>query len=246
MSLTSVIDARMSEKGLVTLIDRVLNYCYESITSGSDDLPSNRTRAVNEFNYIKYRWRHRLVGKRYNRGIPVNTVNLLKESHGELDKLIELAADSLYKEHQIEGKYFLSAPTPTQERYQTHAENSHLSNWEHRYSQLFSQYSELEAHTKRLENAHLLIERSLFWKITWPLRAFRDGLQVVLSLFTKIETKDSKQETKIENLVEDNSKEKEEVNIKEQYDSLAELNLSNFLIQKKQFTFRIQMNQLYQ
>ena len=54
-------------------------------------------------------------------------------------------------------------------------------------------------------------ERSLFWKITWPLRAFRDGLQVVLSLFTKIETKDSKQETKIENLVEDNSKEKEEV-----------------------------------
>ena len=179
----------------------------------------------------KYRWRHRLVGKIqpwYSR----KHSQSLEGICGELDKLIELAADSLYKEHQIEGKYFLSAPTPTQERYQTHAENSHLSYWELNYSILFSQYSELEAHTKRLENAHLLIERSLFWKITWPLRAFRDGLQAVLSLFKKIETKDSKQQTKIENLVEDNSKRKEEVKIKEQYDGLAESNYQIFLIQK--------------
>ena len=229
---------KMSEKGLVTLIEpNVKLLHHESITRGSDDLPTNRTRAVREFNYIKYRWRHRLVGKRYNRGIPVNTVNLLKESHGELDKLIELAADSMYKELQIEDKYFFSAPKPTQEKYQTHAENSHLSNWELKYSQLFSQYSELEAHTNRLENAHLLIERSLFWKITWPLRVLRDSLQVVLSLFKTTETRNSKQETKTENLVEDNSEEKEGVNIKEQYDGLAESNLSNFFNTKKTIHF---------
>ena len=63
-------------------------------------------------------------------------------------------ADSLYKEHQIEGKYFLSAPTPTQERYQTHAENSHLSNWELKYSQLFLQYSELESHFGKRTSAN--------------------------------------------------------------------------------------------
>ena len=95
----------------------------------------------------------------------------------------------------------------------------------------------MEAHTNRLENAHLLIERSLFWKITWPLRVLRDGFQVVLSLFKTTETRHSNQETKTENLVEDNSEEKEGVNIKEQYDGLAESNLSNFFNTKKTIHF---------
>ena len=186
---------RISEKGLVILIEpNVKLVHYESITRGSDELPSNRARAVKEFNYVKYRWRHRLVGKKYESGIPKHVSNLFKDSYGVLDRLIELATEVLSKENQIAEKYILSAPKLTQERYQAHAKKSHLSNWEHRYSELFLQYSELEAHTKRLEKAYSLIERSLFWKFTWPLRIFRDSLQMVFSSFKTIETQEKGKE----------------------------------------------------
>ena len=229
---------RMSEKGLVILIEpNVKLLHYESITRGSDELPSNRARAINEFKYVKYRWQHRLDGKKYESGIPQKVGNLLKDSHGELDRLIELATDVLYKEHQIAEKYNSPAPIISQERYQTHAKKSHISNWEHRYSQLFLQYSELEAHTKRLENAHLLIEKSLFWRLTWPLRIFRDALQVVLSLSKKLVTEDNRKENKVEALVDNHSEAKEEATVKEQHDDLAEFNLSTYLNSAKTIHF---------
>ena len=229
---------RMSEKGLVILIEPDVKLLhYESITRQSDELPSNHARAVNEFNYVKYRWQHRLAGKKYESGIPTIADNLIKESHGELDRLIELAADALYRDYQIAEKYFPSGPNLSQERYQAHAKSNHPSNWELKYSELSLQYSELEAHAERLKKAHLLIEKSLFWRFTWPLRIFRDCLQIVLPSLKTVVKEDYGDENKIESLAENQYGKKKDGDVKKQHDDRAELNLSTYLSMAKTIHF---------
>jgi len=155
---------RITELGLPVLLHPgVAAVHHESISRQSDELDSNRPRALQEFNYMKENWRHRLAGQHYTLGLSagmraqaaisndLNRVIAQARSGGEHTRLKDMQGGRS-RAVAIRG----SAGDA--------------------YHQLEVKYKELQAHTQRMEEAHRLIENSIFWRMTAPLRALRDWL----------------------------------------------------------------------
>ena len=228
---------RMSEKGLPILIHPGVKLIHhESMTRESDDLPSNRPRAVNEFNYTKYRWRHRLVGKRYERGIPRSIKKLVSESLGELDTMILMATSLLYEDQEIDEKDILSTVAPPRNLNDAHSAKNYASNWEQRYNDLSIEHSALEAHTKRLKIAHQQIEKSLFWRVTWPVRLFRDKSYIALTHLKTIFKRASSNPMAVEDQSEDGNTLNER-DSKGQHDVEAQSCLAHHFRNKRKIRF---------
>ena len=148
---------RLGEKGLPVLLHPGVQLVHhESVSRKSDDLPSNRSRAQKEHAYMLFRWRHRLAGQNYTSGIPAN---ILEQATGtrSLEELLRKVSANLFRD-------FDPAATVAVAGQDT------LDSWQQPYLDLVADYENLKAHARRMEQAHRLIENSIFWRITAPLR----------------------------------------------------------------------------
>ncbi len=154
---------RLGEKGLPVLLHPGVNLLHhESVSRKSDDLPSNRARAEKEQAYMFFRWQHRLNGQRYNGGLPPALALLAKSnSRQSLDETVSAAAAALFAGRFNEGD---SLPAVEDD-----AENM-ANYWQRHYETLRQDIENLRAHAQRMEQAHALIENSIFWRMTAPLR----------------------------------------------------------------------------
>lgn len=153
---------RIAELNLPVLLHPgIAHIHHESVSRQSDDLDSNRPRAIAEFNYMKESWSHRLGGQHYGGGLPAGIQAQAAQSN-DLDRIISQArSDSAQKQlSSLQGGRSRSVAVRS-----TAGDSFH---------QLEVKYNELQAHTQRIEEAHRLIENSIFWRMTAPLRALRD------------------------------------------------------------------------
>lgn len=160
---------RIGEKGLPILIEPGVSLVHhESVTRKQDSLPANRVRALAEHNYMLCRWRHRLAGQHYAKGLPADLLVAASRSQSAIDELIKQATDLLYQD--VDGVSEVSAVAPAA----APSNQGDANYWRHHYLRLESQLQELTEHARRMELAHQLIERSFFWRLTAPLRWLRD------------------------------------------------------------------------
>lgn len=149
---------RLNEKGLPVLLHPGVQLVHhESVTRKSDDLPSNRTRAQKERAYMLFRWRYRLAGQKYEQGLPAEIAAVKNLS---LDERIGVATESLY----------LRAGTSAAG---SSSSEDDVDSWQKPYQDLMTDFENLKAHTLRIEQAHRLIENSIFWRMTAPLRRLK-------------------------------------------------------------------------
>lgn len=136
---------RIAERRLPILLESdVAHIHHESISRQSDELDINRPRALQEFEYMKTRWASRLQGESYDSGLPAFLTDQTKTP-----RLKDMAAGQNYP---VSKRSSAGGP----------------------HQQLEQRYRELQAHVQRVEEAHRLIENSIFWRITAPLRALRN------------------------------------------------------------------------
>ncbi|MDA0687180.1 MAG: glycosyltransferase [Proteobacteria bacterium] len=155
---------RITELGLPVLMHPgVAHIHHESVSRQSDELDSNRPRALAEFNYMKGNWAHRLAGHNYAAGLPAG-MQVQAAISDDLDRVITqtLSGAEQTRLEDLQGGHIRSVAVRN-----TAGDTFH---------QLEVKYNELQAHTQRLEEAHRLIENSIFWRMTAPLRALRDLL----------------------------------------------------------------------
>jgi GT2 family glycosyltransferase len=164
---------RLADKGLpilshpgVTLIH------HESVSRQSDELPANRKRALKEHAFMQFRWRIRLTGRSYSSGFPdlIRDAALLNEkaSNSDVD-IARKAADSLY----LQDSASRSSSKEMRNMYSTAAALSETQDY---FRNLQNDYKNLEAHAQRLQHAHELIENSIFWRMTYPLRLLKNAI----------------------------------------------------------------------
>lgn len=158
---------RLREKGTPVLLHPGVKLIHhESVSRQSDQLSPNRSRALREFDYMQQRWGHVLASHSYGTGIPA----AMKEQvslQDDLDKILTAAIKHLYRDEVVE------LPQPTDS---DRAADSLASPRAPGLNELRMRYAELQAHTQRIEEAHRLIESSIFWRMTAPLRNLRDLL----------------------------------------------------------------------
>ncbi len=136
---------RLAERKLPILLESdVVHIHHESVSRQSDELDINRPRALQEFEYMKTRWASRLQGESYDSGIPAFWTD-----QGKTPRLKDMAAG---QNHPVSKRSSAGDP----------------------YQQLEQRYRELQAHAERIEEAHRLIESSIFWRATAPLRGLRN------------------------------------------------------------------------
>ena len=156
---------RLGEKGLPILCHQGVQLVHhESVSRKSDALPSNRARAEKEFAYMHHRWQYRLIGNHYKSGIPpeiTQQYSATNQKQPTLDELIARTTDNLYLGNCSENDSLPVLDTDYQED---------IPNWQNPYLELQADFENLLAHTRRIEQAHWLIENSIFWRMTAPLR----------------------------------------------------------------------------
>ena len=164
---------RLADKGLpilshpgVTLIH------HESVSRQSDELPANRKRALKEHAFMQFRWRMRLTGRSYSSGFPnlIRDAALLNEKASNSDAdIARKAAHSLY----LQDSASRSSSKEMRNMYSTAAALSETQDY---FRNLQNDYKNLEAHAQRLQHAHELIENSIFWRMTYPLRLLKNAI----------------------------------------------------------------------
>lgn len=154
---------RLCEKGLPVLLHPGVSLLHhESISRKSDDLPSNRARAEKEQAYMFSRWQHRLNGHRYSSGLPAAIALAAKTATTQsLDETIATAGAALFAGRFNEGDALLGFSDDAE---------SVANYWQRHYETLHQDIENLRAHAQRMEQAHALIENSIFWRMTAPLR----------------------------------------------------------------------------
>lgn len=154
---------RLGEKGLPVLLHPGVSLIHhESVSRKSDDLPSNRARAEKEQAFMFFRWQHRLTGHRYNNGLPVAVAHLVQTATPRtLDETIASATAAIYA-----GRFTDDDLLPAFEE----DTDTIASYWQRQYETLRQDIENLRAHSLRVEQAHALIEKSIFWRMTAPLR----------------------------------------------------------------------------
>ncbi len=161
---------RIRDKGLPVLLHTgVCLVHHESVSRHSDRLPKNRTRALQEHSYMQFRWRHLLAGETHS----VENLAYLQSLAGTaetLDATIQAASEGLYQPRRYSEKMISAG------RVASGSGNSGESYWHDQYQSLEVRYQELEQHSERVERAHEMIETSIFWRMTEPLRKLRDKL----------------------------------------------------------------------
>ncbi len=158
---------RLADKGLPVLCHPgVMLTHHESVSRQSDELPANRKRALKEYAFMQFRWRIRLMNRSSGRGIPelIKAAALAnEESAVPLDEIVRRAADSLYLQDS-------ASRSSSKEMRNMYSTATALSETQDYFRNLQSDYKNLEAHAQRLQHAHELIENSIFWRMTLPLR----------------------------------------------------------------------------
>ncbi|MCG8414864.1 MAG: glycosyltransferase, partial [Pseudomonadales bacterium] len=158
---------RLAESGLPSLFHPgVCLIHHESISRQADDLPDNRARAQREFDYMQQRWEQLVKENNYTSGIP-DFMTAQKMTQSDLSatirnsgKLFEHESKATIDSSHEKANY----PTPVVASTGTSAGAD----------QLREENRELRQHIERMEEAHRLIEQSIFWRITAPLRLLRD------------------------------------------------------------------------
>ncbi|MEX0963228.1 MAG: glycosyltransferase [Pseudohongiellaceae bacterium] len=158
---------RLADKGLPVLCHpgTVLVH-HESVSRQSDALPKNRKRALQEHAFMQFRWRIRLLSRTFKSGIPelVRDLALANErAAAPIASIVKAAADSIYLQDSA------SRSSSKQTRTMLSATTAIAQTQEY-FRSLQSDYKNLEAHAERLQHAHELIENSIFWRMTYPLR----------------------------------------------------------------------------
>lgn len=158
---------RLADKGLPVLCHPgVLLIHHESVSRQRQELPSSRRLSLNELAFMQFRWRIRLIGRRFSSGIPdlIRDAALTNEKAPSSDiQIARKAADGLY----LQGSASRSSSKEMRNMYSTAAALAETQDY---FRNLQSDYKNLEAHAERLQHAHELIENSIFWRMTYPLR----------------------------------------------------------------------------
>lgn len=163
---------RLAEKGLPVLLHpSVILTHHESVSRKSDELPSNRDRALGEHSYMQSRWQGRLWGESYDSGLPPEIESVARQQSGSsasIAEIIRAAADELFLDSGP------ALPTTPEVISAEQANTDSLLEVQQSLRELQADYRLLQAHTQRVELAHGLIENSIFWRITAPLRWLRN------------------------------------------------------------------------
>lgn len=164
---------RLGDKGLAVLSHPgvVLTH-HESVSRLSDELPANRKRALKEHAFMQYRWRIRLINHSFSSGIPEliqNAALVNEKASNSIAEIARKAADRLY----LQDSASRSSSKEMRNIYSTAAALSETQDY---FRNLQSDYKNLEAHAERLQRAHGLIENSIFWRMTYPLRLLKNAI----------------------------------------------------------------------
>ena len=164
---------RLGDKGLAVLSHPgvVLTH-HESVSRQSDELPANRKRALKEHAFMQYRWRIRLINHSFSSGIPEliqNAALVNEKASNSIAEIARKAADRLY----LQDSASRSSSKEMRNIYSTAAALSETQDY---FRNLQSDYKNLEAHAERLQRAHGLIENSIFWRMTYPLRLLKNAI----------------------------------------------------------------------
>ncbi len=164
---------RLADKGLPVLLHPGVKLIHhESVSRQSDELPANRKRALKEHAFMQFRWRIRLMGKSYSSGIPQQTRQSALDNENSKASVAEIArkaADVLYLQDS-------SSCSSSKELRNMYSTATALSETQDYFKNLQNDYKNLEAHAERLQHAHELIENSIFWRITFPLRWLKNAV----------------------------------------------------------------------
>lgn len=164
---------RLADKGLPVLTHPgVVLIHHESVSRQSDELPANRKRALKEHAFMQFRWRIRLMSRSCSSGIPelIRAPALSNESESaSVAEIVTRAADRLY----LQDSASRSSSKEVRNMYSTAAALSETQDY---FRNLQSDYKNLEAHAERLQHAHELIENSIFWRMTYPLRWLKSAI----------------------------------------------------------------------
>ncbi len=155
---------RLAEAGLPSLFHPgVCLIHHESVSRQSDNLAENRTRAQREFDYVQQTWSKLVQSKHYESGLPEFVVKQ-KDSQTSLSQTIRNGSKLFanVSEPEIETRNVGTSPAVA---------SLGASNAAH---QLREENTALREHIARMEEAHRLIEQSIFWRMTLPLRFLRD------------------------------------------------------------------------
>ena len=220
---------RLADKGLPILCHPGVTLIHhESVSRQSDDLPANRKRALKEYDFMQVRWRIRLTGRSFSSGFPdlIRDAALLNEKALTSDAdIARKAADNLY----LQDSAFRSNSKETRNIYSTAVALSETQDYSHN---LQNDYTNLEAHAERLQRAHELIENSIFWRMTYPLRLLRNaiapGSKKQEAVNKPLSVENSEQVTR---QVEGQLLEKQKL------DSYAKVVLNKFLLSPEQLKF---------
>lgn len=174
---------RLGEKGLPVLLHPAVTLIHhESVSRKSDDLPSNRARAEKEQAFMHFRWQHRLAGQRYRDGLP-EFVKRAAWSNGAVDGaaggVTDEAAGGVTREGQSLDEIIATATANIYSGRFTDVDplaafeedaDAIANYWQQHYETMREDIENLKAHALRMEQAHALIENSIFWRMTAPLR----------------------------------------------------------------------------
>lgn len=216
---------RLRDKGLPVLLHTgVCLIHHESVSRHSDRLPKNRGRALQEHSYMQFRWRHLLVEQ--TRSVEnLAYLQSLTIDSSDTPTIIASAKDALFQQRHFSDKA-ISGGRPS-----TGNANSGESYWHDQYQSLETRYQELEQHSERVEHAHAMIESSIFWRMTEPLRKLRDKFSGSAS--TTVQQSGEANNADIESQQDS----KPEEDFKLSYDRQAEEELQRFLAGKESLEF---------
>lgn len=165
---------RLADKGLPVIVHPgvVLTH-HESVSRKSDELPSNRNRALKEHNYMQSWWRNRLQGRSYKAGSLTEMEVIARQqsdSSTSIDKIIRAAANRLDLD--------ISSTTVSRSESGDGREltQGNVAELQEHLQNLETDYRRLEAHAQQLELGRSLIESSIFWRMTAPLRWLRNTI----------------------------------------------------------------------
>lgn len=164
---------RLADKGLPVLsLPAVVLIHHESVSRQSDELPVNRKRALKEHAYMQNRWRIRLLNRSFSTGIPnfIREAALVNEkASSPAVEIARKAADRLYLQDNV-------PQSNSKEIDDLYSTATALSETQDYFRNLQNDYKRLEEHAERLQNAHELIENSIFWRMTYPLRLLKSAI----------------------------------------------------------------------
>ncbi len=212
---------RLADKGLPILCHPgvVLTH-HESVSRQSDELPSNRKRALSEYAFMQFRWRIRLLNRVAGKGMPEVTKAAAlanEESSTPLSQIVRRAADRLYLQDS-------TSSSSSKEMRNMHSAAMALSETQDYFRNLQNDYKNLEAHAQRLQHAHELIENSIFWRMTLPLRWLKSAITPAKATRAQVIESDD-----AESLEESATQNEGQAREKQRLDSSAKTALEEFL-----------------